>query len=282
MHLVMIIVAIALAWCVRLTNIEPTETWTERWQRSLFVFLFPPLLLLTTTLAVICMGFQGKMLGIQATWVSYAIALGFVAIAGVLLLKLGYQGYLAGKQVRTYSQQLVAGKTARILKTNFPYSAAIGFWQPELVISEGLLNSLDTAHLEAVLAHEEAHYYYRDTFCFFWLGWLRSTTSWLPNTEALWQELLLLREVRADRRAAQQVDGLLLAESLLMVAKAPLMRSPPEPFAATFSCAVPRNRLAERIDALLAEPESSSSSTWYFWSGMLLVLLPLVTVVFHY
>ncbi|NET89293.1 MAG: M56 family metallopeptidase [Kamptonema sp. SIO1D9] len=181
--------------------------------------------------------------------------------------------------LRSYSQLEVAGKIAHILDTNFPYSAQIGFWHSDLVVSKGLLQTLDKAHLQAVLAHEQAHDYYRDTFWFFWLGWLRFCTSWLPNTEALWQELLLLREMRADRQAAERVDPLLLAESLLEVAKAPLQFS--DSFSVAFSCATPPNRLAERIDALLTNSESPSSANFWSWSWMLFALIPLFTVPFH-
>jgi Zn-dependent protease with chaperone function len=93
------------------------------------------------------------------------------------------------------------GEHSRVLDNPIPFSALIGFWQPELIVSQGLLNTLDQDHLEAVFKHEQGHYYYRDTFWFFWLGWVRSISAWLPNTEALWQELLLLREMRADRWA---------------------------------------------------------------------------------
>ena len=54
-------------------------------------------------------------------------------------------------------------------------------------------------------------------FGFFWWGWLRRLTEWLPHSKELWQELLLLRELRADQWAAQQVDPLVLAESLLLM-----------------------------------------------------------------
>ncbi|MGK7876434.1 MAG: M56 family metallopeptidase [Xenococcaceae cyanobacterium] len=280
----MMLTALGLAWGLRLAASQPTGSWIQRWRRSLFFFLFPPLLLLMTVLAVLYMGPQGQMLGLKASWFSYFLALGFIGWAGVFLLNLAHQGWLSRLQVRTYSQQLVAGKMARILDATFPYSAQIGFWQPELVISRGLLNTLDRAHLQAVLAHEQAHYQYCDTFWFFWLGWLRSFTAWLPNTEALWQELLLLRELRADRRAAEQVDALLLAESLLVVAQrvSNVSVNLPESFCVALSCAVSCNHLAERIDALLIEPESPSSSGWWTWSWMLLPFLPLVTVPFHY
>ena len=285
MHLAMILITLGLAWVLRLPGVEPAGSWSQRWQRSLFSFLFPPLLLLMTAVAVLSMGAQGQMLGLEASWFSYFLALGFAVTSGGFLLQLAYQSWLAKQQVRTYSQELIQGKMARILEATFPYSAQIGFWQPELVISRGLLNTLDPTHLEAVLAHEQAHHDYRDPFWFFWLGWLRSCTFWLPNTEPLWQELLLLREMRADRQAAQGVDALVLAESLLAVAQRvtqPPLMNLQESFCAAFSCTVPRNRLAERIDALFTETESPLSYSWWIWSWMLLAFLPLATVPFHY
>jgi Zn-dependent protease with chaperone function len=141
------------------------------------------------------------------------------------------------------------------------------------------LQTLKPEHLEAVLTHEQAHHYYRDTFWFFWLGWLRRITSWLPNTESLWQELLILRELRADRWAAGRVDALLLAESLLMVVSTPMMGA--ENFCAAFSRAAPYNRLQERIEALLEQPESPTQSNLWTWCWVLLALLPLIAVPFH-
>ena len=141
-----------------------------------------------------------------------------------------------------------------------------------------MLQSLDPAHLKVVLVHEQGHLHYRDTFWFFWLGWLRRLTSWLPQTESLWQELLILRELRADRWAAQHVDRLLLAEALLSVVSAPQIQ--PENVCALFSSAVVRNRLNERINALL-EPELSSNLEGRSW-WLLLVLLPLIVILFHH
>jgi Zn-dependent protease with chaperone function len=195
------------------------------------------------------------------------------------LLKLGYKGNRSIRKLATYQQQTIAGTTARILETELPYSAQIGFWCSELVISTGLVASLDREHLNAVIAHEQAHLYYHDTFWFFWLGWVRSCTFWLPNTEALWQELLLLRELRADRRAAEKVDFLLLAESLLIVAKAP-WDSPV--WCANFNHLAIGDRLNERIDALLEETKPLPVGRWQNWSWVWSIFLPLLTIFLHY
>jgi Zn-dependent protease with chaperone function len=284
MHILMILIALAIAGGIRLATPYLTEQREAHWWQSLFLFLFPPLLLLMTAVAVVWMGYRGEMLGWQASWFGYLLAIAFLGWASLLLLKQGYQVWQAARQICTYPQQVVEGKVARILETPFPYSAQIGFWQPELALSQGLLVLLDRPHLQAVLAHEQAHADCRDTFWFFWLGWLRTLTSWLPKTQLLWQELLLLRELRADRRAATQIDALLLAESLLLVIQT-LSQSPlpnfSESFCAALSDTLPCPRLTERIEALLAEPAPAPSFSWWRWSWLFLALLPLITVPFH-
>ena len=281
MHLFMILATLTLAWTVRVSWSQDTKgTWTRRWVRSLFFFLFPPLLLIVTGLAVLCMGTQGTMIGLQVGRFSYWLTITLFAVVGILGLKLAWEGWRSVKQTRTYPLQDLGNKSGRLLETPALFSALIGFWQPELVVSQGMLHTLTPAQLDAVIAHEQAHYYYRDTFWFFWLGWIRTFTAWLPNTEALWQELLLLREVRADRWAAQQVDPLLLAESLVLVVRSSIM--PMTSFCAAFSAVSQQDRLTERIEALLSESESPPQPPLK-WSllWLLLAFLPLATVPFH-
>ncbi|MGB7416004.1 MAG: M56 family metallopeptidase, partial [Thermosynechococcaceae cyanobacterium] len=147
-----------------------------------------------------------------------------------------------------------------------------------LVVSQGLLDVLTPEQATAVLVHEQAHRHYRDTFWFFWLGWIYQWTRWLPRSEALWQDLLMLRELRADDWAGQRVDRLLLAESLLMMVQSPLWSD----LCAPFSPVMPKSRLEERIDALLSDPKEIPSLKLQSWSWFLWVLLPLLIVPFHY
>ncbi|HEY9597290.1 MAG TPA: M56 family metallopeptidase [Cyanophyceae cyanobacterium] len=279
MHLLMILGAFGLAWLLRCNWSEPIGNWTQRWQRALLLFLLPPLLLLMTAIAMLCMGPQGQMIGLHTDWFSYSLALGYLGLAVIFGLKVAIEGWQSLQQIRTHPEICLNGRTARLLNHSVLFSAQIGFWQPELVVSQGLLQTLPAEHLEAVLTHEQAHYYYRDTFWFFWLGWLRRITAWLPNTDALWQELLVLRELRADRWAAQRVDALVLAESLLMVVRSPMIVS--DSFCAALSCPVTRDRFQERIDALLGESDSPTASNSWTWSWIALALLPLVAVPFH-
>lgn len=283
MHLILILTALIAACCLRLRWSFPHGNWTRRWQRSLLLFLFPPLLLLATALAILFMGIQGQMVGIhivgiEEEWLSYLLAVTFLIIAAFWCIKLASKGILFLNKIRNCPQKEIAGKTVRVMNTPALFSALVGFWQPEFAVTSGLLKTLAPAHLQAVIAHEQAHYYYRDTFWFFWLGWLRQITAWLPNTQALWEELLTLRELRADAKAAAGVDSLLLAEALLLVASYPHRYFD---IACVVGAAGAPNRLGERIDALLTGAETPLKSNKWFWSWLILTLLPLLTVPFH-
>lgn len=280
MHLIIILAALGLAYGLRNAYFVGPSNWALRWQRSLLLFSSPPLLLIATAIAVICMGHQGQMLGISPGWFGCLLAWGFCGWTVILGLILAVQGYRFVQKVYDYPQIKIQGKLVRLLDNPILFSAQIGFWHPKLVVSKGLVERLTSEQINAVLTHEQAHYYYRDTFWFFWLGWLGRVTPWLPNTKALWHELLILREIRADQWAKKQVDGLLLAETLLLMVSDRVTTS--GSLYAAFSCTTPPNRLTERIDALLGEPDySMQQNNYWSWSWVLLNFLPLVTMLFH-
>jgi Zn-dependent protease with chaperone function len=277
MHLLMIFTVLIIAWWLRTSWTPSVGDWVQRWQRSLFYFLFPPLLILMTVVAVLCMGTQGKMGGMYTGSLSYLLALIALTLFNIVGIKQAWQGWQSVRSARECPQVNLAGYTARLLPTAALFAGQMGFWQPELVVSQGLVNNLSPEHLESVLAHEQGHYHYRDTFWFFWLGWVRSCTAWLPNTEALWQELLMLRELRADRFAANQVDPLILAESLLLVVSS-------KPIISEVCCAALGNngdRLEQRIEALLTPNATITETQLQTWHIFLLAFLPLITVIFH-
>lgn len=283
MHLILILAVLILAYILRFSWSVTQGNWVSRWQRSLLLFLFPPLLLLATAIAILFMGIQGQMLGIhilliEEGWWSYLVAMTFLIVAGIWCIQLAAKGILFSHQIRTYPQQEIAERKVRVMNTPALFSALVGFWQPEFAVTTGLLETLTSDRLEAVIAHEQAHYYYRDTFWFFWLGWLRQITVWLPNTQALWEELLTLRELRADAKAAMEVDSLLLAEALLLVASYPQQYFE---IACVVGAVAAPNRLGERIEALLVGVEMPPKLNKWFWSWLILTLLPLLTVPFH-
>jgi Zn-dependent protease with chaperone function len=286
MHLIILFVSLITAWLIRRSasiNAKSSSTFSERWRQALFIFLFPPLLIFTTVIALLCMGTQGKMGMWQTGSLSYIFACSTLVLLVSILVKLAYRGCQSILSLKQYTETKLGTQNVRLLDTPALFAGQIGFWKSELVISKGLLQSLSPAHLETVLAHEQGHYYYHDTFWFFWMGWIRECTSWLPNTEALWQELLILRELRADAYAASRVDNLLLAESLLLVVSGQMQSQ----IGANILCAAlgsssQGERLEQRIEALLNYQESTDAQPCsQYWHSFLLALLPLITVLFH-
>lgn len=289
MHLVMLLSTLVLAWWLRTRWSHQSGRWHDRWQATLKAFLLPPLLLLTTSIAIIWMGPVGTMVAQWDGWLSYTLSLLAVPMAVGLGGKLAFAGWRSLRQISTYPSIQLQEQSAYLLPSAIPFLAQVGFWQPKLVVTQGLLDVLSSEHLEAALTHEQAHFYYRDTFWFFWLGWLRRLTHWLPQTTALWQELLLLRELRADQWAAQIVDSLLLAEALLSVSSQPqfLLQETYAAFGeATISDESTEGtafqRLRERVDALLTTPEVTPPANVSAWGWLLLGFLPLTIIPFHH
>jgi Zn-dependent protease with chaperone function len=277
MHWFTIAIGLSLALISR-AFVRPTPlTWNLRWQKALFLFIFPPLLLLSSSVALIWMGPTGAMVGYWEGWLSYILALIFLAIAIVCWCQCCWQGLKTFQNIQHYAQIQINGEIARLIDLSIPYSARMGFWHSELVVSQGLLDRLEESHLRAIIAHERAHGYYRDTFWFFWLGWLRRFTSWLPHTNWLWQELLMLREIRADRYALDLVEPLMLAETLLLMVNTSFEQE--EFFSAAFSAIAPPHRLEQRINAILTPEETIESS--YQILSFLTALFLLLLIPFH-
>ncbi|MEO0825058.1 MAG: M56 family metallopeptidase [Cyanobacteria bacterium J06642_9] len=280
MHLTMVIFIIMLAWMIRaMVSPDPGNS-PHRWGESLLSFVVPPLLLLTTALSIVCMGPRGNMVVPWEGWFSYGLAWAFLATSVALLLYLAWRSGLALYQIHTLPEASVQGMAARLLTTDLPYSAQVGFWQPHLVVSQGLLQQLDPDHLASVVIHEQAHAYYHDTFWCFWLGWLKRLTFWLPHSQTLWEEITFLRELRADAWATQRINRFILAESLVQVAKSPWITD--DIISVPFSCATAQGRLAQRIDLLLTEAHPLAEPRPLPWLAIAPVLIPLLMIPFHH
>jgi Zn-dependent protease with chaperone function len=280
MHSIVLFGILGLAWGLRYVwSRMVLDSWRVRWYYTIGLFLFPALVLCTTAISIILMGPHGRMVWMGNDWLSYCLAVCFLSLTGLSLLRQGWGAWQLLRRVQTYPSADVDGTPVRLLDLATPYLAQIGFWQPELVVSQGFMLALNTEHRAAAIAHERAHYHYHDTFYFFWLGWVRQVTDWLPQTDAMWQELLILREIRADRWASIQTDPLLVAEALLSIVQyTPVF---PEYLCAAFSQMTATNRLDRRIEALLTTTEPIECLSIWSWAWLLLTLLPLFAVPFH-
>ncbi|MEB3274013.1 MAG: M56 family metallopeptidase [Prochlorothrix sp.] len=260
---------------------------------TLWRFALPPLLLLSTCMAIVIMGRPGSMWGMPVHDWGFVCALGFLGVALRRLVQAGIQLWQT-QQILLGCGPLpgtVATQAGYLLPSAGLFAGQVGWWRSRLVLSQGVLETFGPEQVAAIVAHEQAHSYYQDPFWFFWLGWLRSIAPGLPGTDRLWQELLLRREQRADAWAAQTVDPLLLAETLVaFVQRASQTALPTDPSVlAAFSDAVPLHRLEERVEALLQAPDRPVAPARSAFPlnpltllGWLVALLPLITIPFHH
>lgn len=147
-----------------------------------------------------------------------------------------------------------------------------GFWQPVLILSRPLLDSLDEEELAAVLAHEIAHCRRSDNRLTWVLVLLRDLllfTGLSPLVFAYWEQL---KERLADREAAELgVDPLALAQALLKVRR---QLQPLGGWRLALDNFLPlshlsgKGKLQQRIEALLAESRPVERPGW----GMLAVV----------
>lgn len=276
---------------------DSSASWQQRWQQTRLAFALPPLLLITTAMALLWMGpichmGHHQMIHGWPGSVTYGWAIAFLLIVLFWSGKLLLDARRSWCQLQQYKTIQLASAhlpkaTARQLPTSLPFIAQMGLWQPQLVVSQGVLEQLDAPHFDAVLQHEAAHLYYADTLWFGVLGILRRCTQWLPHSDVLWQELLLLRELRADRWAADRVDPLLLAEALYLLVSVPHAMPDEMTCGAAFDEVLVRDRLTERVDALLAANAQTAVTTapvatWLWRFGLVSVAgLPLTTLLLH-
>ena len=323
MHVVILLLAVLGAWGTRIYCVQAIERsrntsglWSERWSWAIGAIIVPAFWLMIAVLAVGTMGAHGTMFGYRVSAIGAWISGGLTLMLLMLLAKLMLRSWQIQQELHHYPSTTITTPslnqtiTIRAIASPPWFAGQVGILKPELTIGRSLLTHLDPDQLEAIIAHECAHAHYHDTTLFFILGWLRRWTRWLPRTQEIWQELILLRELRADRWAAQWVDPLLLAETLLTVARSAQASSPssitsessPDPIISGigFHDFTTIESFETRIEALIsAESEIVSSSpnfqdsTGYpskdritltidGWLWAILACFPLLAVPFHH
>ncbi|MEA5448922.1 M56 family metallopeptidase [Leptolyngbya sp. CCNP1308] len=290
MHSSLIVFTILVAVVWRWRWQRPDGPWQTRWESALSAFCLPPLMVVLAAGAVLAMGHHGTMLGWSVSPVGCWISLGVTALVGGVFASALGQAVRTQWRLRQYPVvPLPEGGRAQCLPIDLPMAAQVGLWRSALLVSRGWLEQLPPAEQQAMLAHEQAHADHHDPFWFFWLGVVRRFTSWLPNTASLWEELLLLREMRADHQAANTSDPLLLAELLVKLARQMALDSiPPTLEAEIASCvgfndALSLTRLEQRVNALVEPDTRADPSTPHHGrlAWLFVAALPLVAPWLH-
>jgi hypothetical protein len=285
MHGMLVVLGFLVPWLVR--------RWETGTERALWLLTFPTLWLTCTAIAIVGMGSHGHLLGIHcaagwpgrlAPWWAWGWLL-WVGLSGMaILLRAGQSHGLWQQQTTPTTLQ---GQAVWLWEQPLPWAAQVGWWRSRIVVSRGMVERLTPEHLAAVLAHEVGHGRFHDPLWFLLWEWLRCCTQWFPRTEALWQEVLFQREVRADRFAQAQTSGLLLAEALVQVQQHIHAMGAANKAVTSHhgGCPVLGDRLVERIQALVQPPPKESPQGLRWWLQILeptLAVLPLVWIPLHF
>ena len=146
-----------------------------------------------------------------------------------------------------------------VLPAGLSGAFATGGRRKRILLSRDLIDSLERAEIEGILAHEIAHIANRDIPIVFTAGLLRDLVAWNPLAHLSFHLLVMDRECEADRRAAAATgQPLAVASSLLKVCD--MMRHNrglKTKMALAFFR--PRSRLKKRIDNLLALADGVAS-----------------------
>ena len=132
-----------------------------------------------------------------------------------------------------------------------PGAFAVGSRRRRILLSSDLLEKLDGAEIDAILAHEVAHLEARDCQVTLVAGFLRDLVAWNPVAHLSSHRLVTDRELEADRRAAS-LTGKPLAVASSLVKVCELVRNSRFHHRALVAFLRPGSRINRRVTNLLA------------------------------
>lgn len=189
-----------------------------------------------------------------------ALVLAAVTIVGVLNVR-SVQRAVASRLVFSENAGSL-GRDIAVLPVSRPIAFLSGGSQARVVISQGLIDTLSSEDLEAVLAHERSHARHRHDLYLLALGGIRAGFGWMPWISGGVERVRLSLERWADEDAAvslsddrQRVKSALVATVSQMVG----VEVPAFGSAAT---------IVDRVEALESAPPRSSVVERIAWLGL--------------
>jgi Zn-dependent protease with chaperone function len=298
MHLVLLAGVVAIAILIRWGALveRPAFPEIQRWQGTIAALTLPGILCLSSAMAILIMGHHGRMWGFPVNGLACLLAKAGLVWALLQAALLGIEYWRLGCWLQTLPilahgnlPRDVFPKNTIVHYLEVPHIVAgqTGLFQSRIVVSQGLLE-LPSDQVQAVLAHEQAHFHYRDNLWALGINWLRGIGAWLPGSDRLWQDWLLLRECRADAHAAQSIDPLILAETLVLAVQSSLSEQNSDQTSFNLACIglqSASDRLTYRVESLLrveTVAEKDLSFSLITIGSLLLGLLPLASIAFHH
>lgn len=152
------------------------------------------------------------------------------------------------------------GVDVNIVEQNNPFALTLGFIQPKIYVSRGLVQQLSTEEYQAVLAHERAHQRAYDPLVTAVMATISTLFRWVPGAGGWMSAAYSLRELAAD---AVATDGYRTTDALSS-AFVKLSATSVHPSLSAFS----PNR--DRLEKLLNH-QWTLPRRWWHWSTGLIV-----------
>ncbi|MCA9331197.1 M48 family metalloprotease [Candidatus Saccharibacteria bacterium] len=135
----------------------------------------------------------------------------------------------------------------------------MGWLQPYIVISTGLIEQVSVRELSAILAHEQWHRQHRDPLRLLLMQLLQTVLYPLPMIHELYRAFLTQIEIEADAAAVEYSGRPALASALYK-----MLTLPTPPASTTYSAVVTSfspqaNRLAHLLNPQLSQPIAFST-----------------------
>lgn len=223
-----------------------------------------------------CGGAHGSSAWLVTGLYAFAAALSIrLAWTGLRLLRATRAARVSGPVGRVATRVDLHGAEAFVLPVAEPVAYTVGLRRPHVVVSRGLLESLDRDERRALLAHELAHVRGGHQRMLFVAGVLGEALGFLPPLRALRMSLRRHLESAADAAAATAVgDRAVVARA---IAKAALASAP-----AGTAAVAGAGDIGHRIERLTGDKTSrtacvATATAALFAGGALVVAVCLAT-----
>ena len=196
------------------------------------------------------------------------IALVTVVVGGLLFSFIRH--WWCGMQMMRGFEALAVPKAGyQLLDSPSPVVFTLGWWNPQVFISRGLLQQCSEHQLAVILGHEQAHRERRDNLR---LLLLQVFSLFLPSRvrQAVIHDLQILCEQACDFYAAQKHGAIAVAETLVHVGR--LVKEATRPHSMAFN----GGDLALRVRALLDHKAHTVLSRWQMLAVSMVIGLAMI------
>lgn len=181
-------------------------------------------------LVVVCHGWM-RTIGLSS--LEYVLDAFVVYTLLVTSWKIGSQLYYASRMKKRFEQYKENGLSIEmnqiysngedefiVISHPSPLAITMGFVQPKIVLSTGLISLLNNGELKAVISHEMYHKENKDPFNIFLMSLCSSTMWYLPILKWFNQNYRIMKELLADEYAIEkQETSVNLGSALLKMLK---------------------------------------------------------------